>query len=60
MRVGLRTRILRLRVRMDGIPCKGKENVQNVREITSANFGISFEAYFVLQHFVNLKCEPNL
>jgi hypothetical protein len=60
MRVGLRTGILRLRVLMDGILFEGEENILIMRETTSANSDISFEAYFGLQPFVNLKHNPNL
>jgi hypothetical protein len=55
MRVGLRTRILRLRASMDGILLKGEENVLNVREIASTNYVLSFEVSFGLQPFVNIK-----
>jgi hypothetical protein len=60
LRVGLCTRILRLRALMDDILFYGEENVLNVREITSANTNISFEASFGIQPFVNLKCKSNL
>jgi hypothetical protein len=60
MRVGLRTGILRLRALMDDILFYGEEDVLNVRETTSTNFVLSFEASFGLQPFVNLKCEPKL
>jgi hypothetical protein len=60
LRVGLCTRILRLRAPMDDILFYGEENVLNVREITSANTNISFEASFGIQPFVNLKCKSNL
>jgi hypothetical protein len=59
-RVGLLTGILKLRAPMDGILFSGEENVLNVREITSTNSEISFEASFGLQPFVNLKHKPNL
>jgi hypothetical protein len=55
MRVGLRTRILRLRASMDGILLKGEENVLNAREIASTNYVLSFEVSFGLQPFVNIK-----
>jgi hypothetical protein len=45
---------------MDDILFLGEENVQNVREITSPNSEISFEASFGFKPFVYLKCEPNL
>jgi hypothetical protein len=60
MRVGLRTGILRLRLSMDGILFWGEEKVLNVRETTSANSVVSFEASFGLQSFINLKRKPKL
>jgi hypothetical protein len=60
MRVTLHTRILRLRASMDGILYLGKEDVLNVRETSSANSVLSFEAFFGLQPFANLKREPKL
>jgi hypothetical protein len=45
---------------MDGILYLGKEDVLNVRESSSANSVLSFEAFFGLQPFANLKREPKL
>jgi hypothetical protein len=52
MRVGQRIGILRLTALMDDILFLGEENVQNVREITSPNSEISFEASFGFEPFV--------
>jgi hypothetical protein len=60
LRVRLCTGILRHTALMDDILFYGEENVLNVREISSANSDISFEASFGIQHFVNLKCKSNL
>jgi hypothetical protein len=45
---------------MDGILFEGEEDILNMREKTSANPILSFEASFGLQPFVNIKREPNL
>jgi hypothetical protein len=55
MRVGLCTRILKLRASMDGILFEGEENILNVRETSSANSVLSFEASFGASSFCKLK-----
>jgi hypothetical protein len=55
MRVGRRTRTLRLRASMDDILLWGDENVLNVRETTSTNYVLSFEVSFGASTFCKLK-----
>jgi hypothetical protein len=55
MRVGHRTGTLKPRALMDGILFYGEENVLNMREISSANFVLSFEASFGASTFCKLK-----
>jgi hypothetical protein len=57
---GLHTGILRLRVSMDVILFYSEEDVLNVRETTSANCALSYEASFDLHPFVHLKHKPKL
>jgi hypothetical protein len=60
MRVELRTGILRLRALIDGILFWGEEKVLNMREITSANPVVPFEASSSFKPFVYSKREPNV